>query len=30
MNKTKELFDEWNKQKKFIEFYKKKIKIVKV
>lgn len=29
MEKTKELFDEWNKQKKFIEFYKKKVKNVK-
>jgi len=29
MEKTIELFDSWNKQKKFIEFYKKKIKIVK-
>ncbi len=29
MEKTQELFDLWNKEKKFIEFYKKKIKIVK-
>lgn len=30
MEKTNELFDLWNKHKKFIEFYKKKNKVVKV
>jgi hypothetical protein len=29
MEKTKELFDLWNKEKKFIELYKNKLKIVK-
>lgn len=29
MEKTKELFDIWNREKKFLEFYKNKLKIVK-
>jgi len=29
MEKTKDLFDLWNKEKKFLEFYKNKLKIVK-
>jgi len=29
MEKTKELFDIWNKEKKFLEFYKNKLKVVK-
>ena len=29
MEKTKDLFDTWNKEKKFLEFYKNKSKIVK-
>jgi len=29
MEKTKDLFDAWNKEKKFLEFYKNKLKIVK-